>query len=162
MRCSRRSKAARLSAGVIPPSWLPTIMTKEELQQRGLRSISDALFIKDEIIPRAERESRWNMVVFECFRVAEIMIKAIICLSGHTPRHIHDLDSLLSGLVGIVDKSGDSPFYIAHLDDRDNWYGVSVVDEGVEVFVVAKGDLYVIGQRVDKEIEKTLSTFVFT
>ncbi len=60
-------------------------MNKEELYTRGQMSVDDATFIRDRFISLAVRGNRWNIVVYEAYRVIELLLKGIICFSGYTP-----------------------------------------------------------------------------
>jgi hypothetical protein len=59
-------------------------MKREERYKRGDRLVEDAIFIRDVVIPRAQAAERWNIVVFEAYRVSELLIKALFFFAGYS------------------------------------------------------------------------------
>jgi len=74
-------------------------MKRFEAIARGEESIADANFVRRRFINFAYREHRWNIVVFECFRVVELLVKGIVCLSGHAPRESHSIKHVVDDFV---------------------------------------------------------------
>ena len=60
--------------------------------------------------------SRWNIAVFEAFRVVELVIKGMICLSGHAPRHTHELDRLVEDFESLLGRTKTTVPYLFALE----------------------------------------------
>jgi hypothetical protein len=81
------------------------------------------------------REQRWNIVVFESYRVTELLLKGMMCLSGHTPKPIHDLDKLADRFAEILSRRrAILPFTCAIRDAKGNCYGVNLSGTTIELF----------------------------
>ena len=99
---------------------------------RGQRSVSDAVYIRDNILPSARIACRWNVVVYEAFRVCELLLKGFVCLAGYTPKSNHELGHLLDQLPDLLSvRSRKLPFLVGIADDQQNAYGVSCDGETV-------------------------------
>ena len=110
-------------------------MNKEQLYNRGQRSIADGIFIRDRVIPLALENKHWNIVVFESYRVIELLIKGMICVSGYTPRETHEIDSLVERFSVILHNAKKSlPFTYTLFGIRGNCYGVTVKGGVIELF----------------------------
>jgi hypothetical protein len=70
-------------------------MKRFEVIARGEESIADANFVRRRFINFAYREHRWNIVVFECFRVVELLVKGIVCLRDMLPAKAIQLSTSL-------------------------------------------------------------------
>jgi HEPN domain-containing protein len=115
-------------------------MNKPTLFNRGYQNITDAVFVREKIIPLALTEGRWNVVVFESYRVAELMFKGMICLSGYTPRETHELNRLTKQLVDILKSQCHAvPFLYAVQDRKGNYYGAGVSGKTIWVFKYVAG-----------------------
>ena len=96
---------------------------KVNLFERGQRNILDAIFIRNTVIPAAQTAQRWNIVVFESYRVLELIIKGIICMYGKGPKKTHALGPNISNgcmsvrideteIMSVTDLSIAPPFII--------------------------------------------------
>lgn len=100
-------------------------MTRAELVTRGEESIADANFLRRNVITLAYRHKRWNIVVFESFRVVELLVKGIVCISGHAPRESHSIEHVVDDLVRIQGRQRTSaPLFVSLVTRRKNRYGV--------------------------------------
>ena len=70
-------------------------MKRAELIKRGEESIADADFIRRNFVTLAYNQKHWNIVIFECFRVVELLVKGIACISGHAPREAHSIEHIV-------------------------------------------------------------------
>jgi hypothetical protein len=50
-------------------------MNQRERFRRGEQNIGDAAFVREVIIPKALDAGRWNIVVFECTRPCDVLLK---------------------------------------------------------------------------------------
>jgi HEPN domain-containing protein len=108
-------------------------MNLQERYERGGRLFEDAIFIKDEIIPRAYAVRRWNVVVFEAYRVAELFTKSLFFYAGYEPKESHELDKLIDKLCNLLDKTNWSvPFIYSLIGKKGNCYGVSFLNNRIE------------------------------
>ena len=74
----------------------------EKLFSRGHRNIEDAFFVKDVFIPAAIQNKKWNIAVYEAYRVVELTVKGIMCLAGIPPileiqsKYTHSIRKLIN------------------------------------------------------------------
>jgi hypothetical protein len=100
-------------------------MTRTELATRGEESIADANFLRRNLITLAYRHKRWNIVVFECFRVVELLVKGIVCITGHAPRISHSIEHVVDDLVRIQGRQRNTaPLLVSLVTRGKNRYGV--------------------------------------
>jgi len=107
---------------------------KQELYQRGQRNIEDAIFIKEHVVSVAMQYQRWNIVVFEAQRVTELILKGIICLTGHTPRWTHKIDTLVNRLckiLSVLPESETIPLFFAIYAPNGDGYGVCLDNDTI-------------------------------
>jgi hypothetical protein len=104
---------------------LATKAMNAELLWRGELNIVDAAFVRDHFIPAAMKSERWNIVVFEAFRTIELLIKGILCLSGHAPRQSHDVQYLIDDFLKLLAPKKDSqPFLYSAASPAGHAYGI--------------------------------------
>jgi hypothetical protein len=101
-----------------------------ELLRRGELNIADAAFVRDHFIPAAMESGRWNIVVFEAFRTIELLIKGIVCLSGHEPvvpraGRNHEVHHLVDHFLKLLEaKTSLQPFLYSAASPRGGAYGI--------------------------------------
>ena len=104
----------------------------QELRSRGFRNIEDALFIRDRLLQIAVEQGRWNIAVFESYRIIELVIKGMICLMGSQPERTHEIDKLVDQLLKASSSpSGNAhhlPLTLAVLTTDQDHYGVDFID----------------------------------
>jgi hypothetical protein len=116
-------------------------MTRLELVERGEESIADANFLRRRLIPVAYRENRWNIVVFECFRAVELLVKGIACLSGYAPRETHEIDSVVDGIVKNLKRTRTAaPLFVSLETTTKNRYGVSLTSKTLSLLMDVAGE----------------------
>jgi hypothetical protein len=96
-----------------------------ELLRRGELNIADAAFVRDHFIPAAMESERWNIVVFEAFRTIELLMKGMVCLSGHVPRQSHEVQYLIDDFLALLTAKRDSqPFFYSATSPSGHAYGI--------------------------------------
>lgn len=96
-----------------------------ELLRRGELNIADAAFVRDHFIPAAVESERWNIVVFEAFRTIELLMKGMVCLSGHAPRQSHEVQYLVDDFLELLAAKRDSqPFLYSAASPSGHAYGI--------------------------------------
>jgi hypothetical protein len=85
-------------------------MPNADLLVRGINNIEDARFIREHFIPIAHGAKRWNVAVHQAYQATELLIKSMICLTGHQPlnlsgRTTHIIEELIDRLLGIIDAA---------------------------------------------------------
>jgi hypothetical protein len=122
-------------------------MTRRELVKRGEESIADANFLRRRLITVAYRENRWNIVVFECFRVIELLVKGIVCLSGYAPRETHSIASVIDDFVSNLKRGRTAaPLFVSLEATARNRYGVSLTSKTLSLFKIVAGVWTSLGQ----------------
>jgi hypothetical protein len=107
---------------------------------RGEHCIADAHFVRKNIVPMAYKAGRWNIVVFECFRVVELLLKGIACLSGRVPKETHDLGRVVDDLVSYLARQHESPPLFASLRSKNNdRYGISLTSRNLSLYLECAG-----------------------
>jgi hypothetical protein len=100
-------------------------MNRTELLRRGDLNVADAAFVRERFIPAAMEAGRWNIVVFEAFRVIELLIKGMVCLSGHEPRQSHTIEALVDDFCKLLARESYSlPFLYSVASPQGNAYGI--------------------------------------
>lgn len=91
----------------------------------GRQNVSDADFVRKKFIAAAMRAKRWNIVVYECFRAAELLVKGIMNLNGHKPPETHDLSTCLRHWLPYANRKPlfDLPYVVFRSDKL--WYGLT-------------------------------------
>ncbi len=122
-------------------------MTRLELIARGEESIADANFLRRNLITIAYREDRWNIVVFECFRVVELVVKGIVCLSGHAPRETHSIGHVVDDFLRNLERRRTAaPLFVSLETPAKNRYGVSLTGKTLSLFKEIAGVWTQLGQ----------------
>ncbi len=116
----------------------------ENLNDRGHSNIEDAHFIREKMIPVAFQFERWNVVVHQAYQAIELLIKGMICLTGHVPRVTHNTDFLIDELFSYVPPNASEvpsiPFVVyALVPDSRNGYGVWLYGTTIEIAKVVHG-----------------------
>jgi len=57
--------------------------------------VDDAFFVRDKFLPQALENERWNIVVYEAYRIIELLLKGMISLSGFLYLKDHNLEKVL-------------------------------------------------------------------
>ena len=110
-------------------------MKRFEVIARGEESIADANFVRRRFINFAYREHRWNIVVFECFRVVELLVKGIVCLSGHAPRESHSIEHVVDDFVKtLLRRRTGAPLFVSLETPARNRYGISLTGKTLSLF----------------------------
>ena len=110
-------------------------MKREERYESGDRLFKDAVFIRDEVIPKAQDAGRWNIVVFEAYRVSELLIKALFFYAGWSPRQSHELDKVIDDLQRLLEKTKYSiPFVYSLVAKGGNCYAVTFLGNRIRFF----------------------------
>ena len=81
------------------------IVKEEEIYSRGQSNIEDAHFIRENFIPSALKNEKWNVVVHQSYQALELLIKGMTCLTGQIPRKVHELEALI-GYFCITPQKG--------------------------------------------------------
>jgi len=103
--------------------------------EHGERLIEDATFIKSTVIPLCYDSKRWNIVVFETYRVTELYLKSLFYFSGHTPRESHELNVIIDDLCSLLEKEKwNVPFLYSLVATGGNCYGIRFVGNNLQVF----------------------------
>jgi HEPN domain-containing protein len=94
---------------------------------RGFASVEEARFSRFNLLPIARNSSRWNLVVAECFRIVELLIKGLSCLAGNVPKANHELDQLLTNLFEhLLSNPGATPLALHVVDDLGEGFAVDL------------------------------------
>src|SRR5262245_17136247 len=100
-------------------------MKRAHLIARGERCVADALFVRDQILPLAVSSKRWAIVMYESFRVAELLTKGIICMSGYAPKSTHEIPALIGDLIDRLSTGRPRiPFVLGARMQGGHTYGV--------------------------------------
>lgn len=90
--------------------------------------MEDATFVREKIIDMAVHAQRWNIVVFELYRSAELLIKGIIYSFGYEPMQHHKLHNLIEQLSNLLEKSKESLLFNHKiLDPSGNCYKIKII-----------------------------------
>lgn len=101
----------------------------------GLRNVDDASFIRANFIPIAIKNKKWNLVVSEAHRAAELLLNGLIHLAvGFHSQTLHNLE-------GLAEKFGDSltqakgslPFAVGYYSGNGDCYGLMVKKNSIQV-----------------------------
>lgn len=126
-----------------------TLMNKQDRYERGERLLDDARFVREVLMDAAARANKWNIVVFESYRAAELLIKGIIYSMGYEPRSHHRLHSLVAQLSGILEKDKHSlPFVYKAIDSRGNCYLLRIVGRTLKLLKLISGSYTQLGSTV--------------
>lgn len=110
-------------------------MNNEERYERGARLLDDARFVRAVLMDAAARAKKWNIVVFEAYRAAELLVKGIIYSMGHEPRQHHRLHTLVARLSAILEKNRSGlPFLCKAMDPNGNCYQIRIADKTMRLF----------------------------
>jgi hypothetical protein len=104
------------------------------LFEQGQRNLTDASFIKRHSIPLALKHKRWNIVVYEAQRVTELLLKGIICLTGHSPLHTHHIHKLVDQLNSILPSLSETSLVFITYTPEGEGYGVRIYDDKICIF----------------------------
>ena len=119
-------------------------MNTEKQIARGLRLIEDAKYIYDTFIPLALCKGMWNLVLFECQRSTELLIKGIIKASGFDFKKTHDLSGVLPRFREDLVKRKFS--YVRSIQDNEgNRYFFWIGRENVDLYLSMAGKYYLLG-----------------
>lgn len=95
------------------------------LLRRGDRNLADATLVRERFIPVAIEAECWNVVIFEAFRVIELLMKGIVCLSGHAPRQSHEINFLVDDFLEILRAQRNHPHFLYTASaPNGNCYGI--------------------------------------
>lgn len=98
-------------------------MNKQERFERGAKLIDDARFVYEVFIPSAVNAEQWNIVVFECYRASELLVKGIINSMGYEHKQSHKLHKLVHRLQQILQKEKNQvPFIYRAVQPSGNYY----------------------------------------
>lgn len=141
---------------------------RAELLTRGEDSIADANFLRRNLVTLAYRHERWNIVVFECYRVVELLVKGISCLSGYAPRQSHSVEHVVGDLVGNLRREHvPAPLFFCLETAASNRYGIHLTGNAVSLLKEIGGNWAQLGyanHRLpgDQLVRVTLSAQNFT
>jgi len=108
-------------------------MNRGARYERGVRLFEDAVFIRDVVIPHAHAARRWNIVIFETYRVSELFTKSLFFFAGYSPKETHGLDYLIDRWCQILDKAKwSAPFVYSLMATGGNGYGVTIINNRIE------------------------------
>jgi len=110
------------------------VKNKKQLIEQGQRNIDDARFIKEHTIDIALNHKRWNIVVYEAQRVTELLLKGIICLTGHSPSHTHNFSNLVDELCNILPTLSRIPTFLATYTEDGSGYGVQINEDEIRFY----------------------------
>jgi HEPN domain-containing protein len=116
--------------------FLPDRAMKENREfSNGLRVISDALFVKDNFLPVAIENEKWNVVVSEAHRAVELLMEGLIYLMGGNPRQrFHNLEGLVQKFEDcLAERRSDLPFNIGYYSSNGDAYGIRLRSESISV-----------------------------
>jgi len=101
---------------------------------RGHRIIEDAFFVRDVFIPAAIQSQKWNIAVFEAYRVVELTIKGIMCLAGIFPiienqsKYTHNIRKLINRFQSELRKpESHVSYFLALKSSTGNHYGIELM-----------------------------------
>jgi hypothetical protein len=115
-------------------------MTRTELIKRGEENIADVNFIRRNFITLAYSQKHWNIVVFECFRVVELLVKGIVCISGHAPRETHSIEHIVDDLINILARQRTAAdLFVSLVAHGRNRYGVRLTTSKLSVLAEING-----------------------
>lgn len=121
-------------------------MNNADRYARGALLLDDAQFVKDVLIDAAVRAEKWNVVVFEAYRSAELLIKGITCSAGYEPRQHHRLHSLVERLSVILEKDKHKfPFIHKAVDPTGNCYMLRVAGGTLQLLKKISGSYTQLG-----------------
>jgi len=105
-----------------------------ELSYRGHRNLEDAFFVRGIFIPSALKSQKWNIAVYEAYRVVELAIKGIMCLAGISPilenqsKYTHSIRKLLNLFEAELRKTeGHVSYFLALKSPSGNHYGIELI-----------------------------------
>ena len=102
-------------------------MNNQQRSERGARLIDDAYFVYDVFVPAAFGANRWNVVVFEAYRAAELLVKGIIYSTGYEPEQHHRLHDLVARFSQIFEQEQERlPFIYRAAESKGNYYEIHV------------------------------------
>jgi len=109
-----------------------------ELLRRGVLNIEDAVFVRDHFIPVAMKSERWNIVVYEVFRTIELLMKGMVCLSGHEPRQSHELQYVLDDFLDMLAAKENSPSFFYSVTSPSGNASYGVYSDGTSIELMKK------------------------
>lgn len=110
-------------------------MNQADRYERGDRLIKDATFIKNNLIPQGLGAGRWNIVVFEAYRVVELYIKALFFFSGYSPRESHELDVIIEDLCALIEREKRNlPFIYSLSATGGDCYGIKFIGNNLKLY----------------------------
>jgi len=98
-------------------------MNKQERYERGSRLMDDAHFVKQVFLSAAFEAGRWNLVLFEAYRAAELLVKGIFYLAVYEPKQHHRLHDLVARLSEILEQV---PFIYRAVEANGNYFQVAI------------------------------------
>lgn len=127
-------------------------MKNQDRYARGARLLDDARFVREVLMDAAFRAKKWNVVVFEAYRAAELLIKGIIYSMGYEPRSNHRLHSLVADLSVILEKDKHRlPFVYKAIDSSGNCYLLRIVGQTLKLLKQVSGSYTQLGSVVNLE-----------
>lgn len=136
----------RCAAGLLSTLGAIAAMNNADRYARGARLLDDAQFVKDVLIDTAFRAEKWNIVVFEAYRSAELLIKGITYSAGYAPRRHHRLHSLVERLSAILEKNKHRlPFIHKAVDPTGNCYRLLVAGGTLQLLKQISGTYSLLG-----------------
>jgi HEPN domain-containing protein len=134
-------------------------MNRNDVIARGERSVSDAMYIRDRLLPVAWEAERWGIVVFESFRVCELVLKGLICLMGYAPRHTHELACLIDDLIELLTKRPRRQrFLLGAKEPKGNAYAVFLDEKTIELWRIDDRTVTVLAARPSNIAQDALAT----
>jgi hypothetical protein len=128
-------------------------MNREDLLRRGELNIADATFVREHFIPVALELKRWNIVVFEAFRAIELLMKGMICLSGHAPRQSHEIHFLVDDFLRLLATDGNSqPFLYSAASPSGHAYGIYWDGTSIQLLKKVAGLYTLLGSTPTEEV----------
>lgn len=111
--------------------------------------MDDARFVRDVLIEEAINAGRWNLVVFEAYRTAELLIKGIIYSVGNPPDRHHRLHHLIKCFSKTLEENRQAfPFIYKAIDSNGHYYHVRFVGETVQLLKHMAGTYTQLGSLV--------------
>ena len=109
------------------------------LIEQGKRNFSDADYIRSKVIPLAQHDERWSIVVSDAHRVIELLLKGIICFTGNGPKHEHTINNMVKELIEILEKEPERPLFYAIFDTNDEGYYVYIINKKIIIGIQDDG-----------------------
>ncbi len=88
----------------------------------------------------AVHAKKWNIVAFESFRSAELLIKGLIYSMGYKPKRTHRLHNLVARFSAILEKNKHKlPFIHTTVDSNGNCYQLRMAGRNLQLLKQVSG-----------------------